>query len=62
MLRVTVEGGGCSGFQYKLSFDKGVQSDDLVFERDGAKVVCDKMSLGFIEGASLRETFCRALS
>ncbi|XP_022691658.1 iron-sulfur cluster assembly 2 homolog, mitochondrial-like [Varroa jacobsoni] len=53
MLRVTIEGGGCSGFQYKLSLDKEVKDDDLVFERDGAKVICDKMSFGFIEGSTV---------
>ncbi|OQR78726.1 iron-sulfur cluster assembly 2 -like protein, partial [Tropilaelaps mercedesae] len=53
MLRVTVESGGCSGFQYNLSLDKELRSDDCVFERDGAKIVCDQMSLGFIEGSTV---------
>jgi len=48
-LRVAVEGGGCSGFQYKFDFADGPNADDLVIERDGAKVVIDDMSLEFNE-------------
>ncbi len=36
MLRVSVEGGGCSGFQYKFDLDRAAAADDLVIERDGA--------------------------
>ena len=53
MLRITVEGGGCSGFMYKFTLDKEVKTDDLVFQRDGAKVVVDSLSLGFLEGAEV---------
>ena len=53
MLRITVEGGGCSGFMYKFTLDKEVKTDDLVFQKDGAKVVVDSLSLGFLEGAKV---------
>jgi len=52
-LRVAVEGGGCSGFQYKFDFADAPQADDLVLERDGAKVLIDEMSLEFIEGSEI---------
>ncbi len=53
-LRVSVEGGGCSGFQYKYEFDTApVAADDVVVERDGAKVVIDSVSLGMAEGSEL---------
>ncbi|XP_063146178.1 iron-sulfur cluster assembly 2 homolog, mitochondrial [Candoia aspera] len=50
-LRLQVEGGGCSGFQYKFSLDTVVNSDDRVFEQDGARVVVDVDSLSFVKGA-----------
>ncbi|XP_066468164.1 iron-sulfur cluster assembly 2 homolog, mitochondrial isoform X2 [Tiliqua scincoides] len=50
-LRLQVEGGGCSGFQYKFSLDTVVNSDDRVFEQDGARVVVDLDSLNFVKGA-----------
>jgi iron-sulfur cluster insertion protein len=52
-LRVAVEGGGCSGFQYKFSFDRDVQSDDLVFGENGAQVLIDETSLALIAGTTL---------
>jgi len=55
-LRVAVEGGGCSGFQYKFDFADAPNSDDLVLERDGAKVVIDDMSLEFLEGSEIDYT------
>jgi iron-sulfur cluster insertion protein len=48
MLRVTVSGGGCSGFQYAFSFDNEIAEDDRVFERDGVKVLIDEVSLDFL--------------
>ena len=48
MLRVTVSGGGCSGFQYGFSFDDKIEEEDLIFERDGVKVVIDDVSLDFL--------------
>jgi iron-sulfur cluster assembly accessory protein len=53
MLRVSVEGGGCSGFQYKFDTDRGKADDDLVIERDGAVVLIDPVSLRFMEGAQI---------
>lgn len=53
MLRVTVSGGGCSGFQYGLDFDDTVNKGDHVFERDGVKIVTDEMSLAFLNGATI---------
>src|SRR5690625_82398 len=51
MLRITVSGGGCSGFRYDFSFDAAVNDDDRVFERDGAKVVIDEVSLDLLGGS-----------
>ena len=53
MLRVTVEGGGCSGFSYKFDFADTINTDDIVIERDGAKVVIDEMSLPFLDGSEI---------
>ncbi|MCF4164420.1 iron-sulfur cluster insertion protein ErpA [Zavarzinia compransoris] len=50
-LRVSVTGGGCSGFQYNFSFDEDVQDDDLVIERDGAVVHVDQVSLDLMAGS-----------
>lgn len=49
-LRVAVEGGGCSGFQYDIRLDMP-ESDDLVLEKDGAQVVIDSVSLPFLADA-----------
>ena len=53
MLRVTVSGGGCAGFQYGFDFDDKAGSDDLIFERDGVKVVVDEVSLGLLSGGEV---------
>ena len=45
--RITVQGGGCSGFKYNFKFDSKVQKDDIVFD----KAVIDKASLDIIEGS-----------
>lgn len=49
-LRVAVEGGGCSGFQYDISLDEAA-ADDLVIEKDGRRVLVDRVSLPFLENA-----------
>ena len=51
-LRVAVEGGGCSGFQYEIQLDNPNQ-DDLVLEGQGQKVVVDSVSLPFLAGATI---------
>ncbi|MCR9146371.1 MAG: iron-sulfur cluster assembly accessory protein [Rhodobacteraceae bacterium] len=49
-LRVAVDGGGCSGFQYDIRLDTPAE-DDLVLEQSGQKVVVDSVSLPFLQGA-----------
>jgi iron-sulfur cluster assembly protein len=51
-LRVAVRGGGCSGFQYALAFDKA-KADDHVFTVDGVSVVVDKVSMQFVFGSEV---------
>jgi iron-sulfur cluster assembly accessory protein len=53
MLRVSVEGGGCSGFQYKFDIEHAKAEDDLEIARDGAVVLIDPMSLQFLAGAEI---------
>ena len=53
MLRVSVEGGGCSGFQYKFDFDTTRAQDDLVLARDGATVLIDPVSVQYMAGAEI---------
>ncbi len=50
MLRVRVEGGGCSGFQYKLELTEDIKSNDITFENC---VISDDISLGFLDGATI---------
>ena len=52
-LRIAVSGGGCSGFQYGLSFDDQQNPDDAVFERGGVAVVVDDVSLELLNGAEI---------
>lgn len=52
-LRIAVSGGGCSGFQYGLSFDDQRNPDDSLFERDGVGVVVDDVSLDLLNGAEI---------
>src|SRR5215210_7723033 len=52
-LRIAVSGGGCSGFQYGLSFDEQRNPDDFAFERDGIEVVVDDVSLDLLNGSEL---------
>jgi iron-sulfur cluster assembly accessory protein len=53
MLRVSVEGGGCSGFQYKFDMDRSKASDDLVIERNAATVLIDPVSLEYMAGSEI---------
>jgi iron-sulfur cluster insertion protein len=53
MLRVTVLGGGCSGFQYKIGLDTQINEDDKVYEMHGIKLVVDDTSMGFLDGVIL---------
>ncbi|NDW06564.1 iron-sulfur cluster insertion protein ErpA [Jiella pacifica] len=50
-LRISVEGGGCSGFSYKYDLTDEREADDLMIERDGARVVVDPVSLVYLEGS-----------
>src|SRR3974390_3885110 len=51
MLRISVEGGGCSGFQYKFDVEHAKAEDDLVVERDRAVVLIDPASVPFLAGS-----------
>jgi len=53
MLRVAVEGGGCSGFQYQFDLVEDAQPDDLRIERDGAAALVDEMSLVMLKGSEI---------
>jgi iron-sulfur cluster insertion protein len=53
MLRVTVSGGGCAGYQYGFDFESTVNDDDLVFGDEEVKVVIDDVSMGLLSGAEI---------
>ena len=53
MLRVSVEGGGCSGFQYRFDMDREQAPDDVLIRRDGAVVLIDQVSLGYLAGSEI---------
>ena len=53
MLRVAVEGGGCSGFQYQFDLVEDAQADDQRIERDGAAALVDEMSLVLLKGSEI---------
>ena len=53
MLRVIVNGGGCAGFQYHFKFDHELHKDDVVFEKDGVKLVIDDVSLNILDGSEV---------
>jgi iron-sulfur cluster assembly accessory protein len=53
MLRVSVEGGGCSGFQYKFDIERAKADDDLVISRDGATVLIDAVSVEYMAGSEI---------
>jgi len=52
-LRVYVQGGGCSGFQYGFTFDENQADDDYLIEQDGVKVLVDAMSMTYLSGAEI---------
>jgi iron-sulfur cluster assembly accessory protein len=53
MLRVSVQGGGCSGFQYKFDTERARADDDIVIEKAGATVLIDPVSLNFMAGSEI---------
>src|ERR1044072_2208384 len=53
MLRVSVEGGGCSGFQYKFDIERAKAEDDLVLARGGAVVLIDPVSVNYMAGSQI---------
>ena len=53
MLRVYVQGGGCSGFQYGFQFEEQREEDDFEFERDGVKLLVDSMSFQYLMGSEI---------
>ena len=53
MLRVYVQGGGCSGFQYGFTFDENIEEGDTTVEKDGVKLLIDPMSMQYLMGAEI---------
>lgn len=53
LFRVSVSGGGCSGFQYGFGFEPEPAADDLVLEKDGARVLVDSLSLVYLKGSEI---------
>ncbi|ASP29001.1 MAG: iron-sulfur cluster insertion protein ErpA [Pseudomonadota bacterium] len=53
ILRLSVEGGGCSGFQYRFGLAEAIEDDDSVSEHDGVKLVVDSVSLDLIAGSTV---------
>lgn len=53
ILRLAVEGGGCSGFQYRFDLAEAIESDDVEVEQDGVKLVVDSVSLDLVRGSAV---------
>ena len=51
--RISVQGGGCSGFQYDFSFDKKPNDDDMIFKEGEINFLIDKVSIDFVRGSTL---------
>ena len=56
MLRLFVQGGGCSGFQYGFTFDEQKNDDDFVVEKDGVTLLVDAMSMQYLNGSTIDYT------
>lgn len=52
-LRIAVQPGGCSGLIYQLYFDENILDEDAVFDFDGVELIVDRMSLPYLEGATI---------
>lgn len=52
-LRVFVQGGGCSGFQYGFTFDESGNEDDFVIDKPGVRILVDSMSMMYLEGSTI---------
>ena len=52
-LRVSVEGGGCSGFSYKFDLADKIEADDIIIEKNAAKVLIDPVSLEYMDGSEI---------
>jgi len=53
ILRLSVDGGGCAGFQYKFGLADAVESDDIIAEQDGVRLVVDSVSLDLVRGSAV---------
>jgi iron-sulfur cluster insertion protein len=53
ILRLSVEGGGCSGFQYRFGLAEGLEADDIITETDGVRLVIDPVSLELVDGSEV---------
>jgi iron-sulfur cluster insertion protein len=53
ILRLSVDGGGCSGFQYRFGLADGIAADDIITETDGVRLVVDPVSIDLIEGSEV---------
>ena len=52
-LRISVESGGCNGFQYKMEISNSSDDQDVIFDKEGTRVIVDKISLDYIKGSTL---------
>lgn len=53
ILRLSVDGGGCSGFQYKFGFADAAEADDVIAEKDGVRLVVDSVSIDLVRGCAV---------